>query len=112
MTNSPLFWIVAIILIVLATIFIVWLRHNFRVQKVKFNTGMVETELERKKEDEIAAEAPDASINISGNVMAGRNKISVRREKTNVTKNKMVGENEIEVGAKPGPKPQKGKGKK
>ena len=111
MTNSPFFWIILIIIIVLATILIVWLRHNFRVQKIKFKTGMVETELERKKVEEDEAEVSNPSINISGNTMLGRNKISARREKANVTKNKMVGENEIEAGAKPGPKP-KGKKKK
>ena len=109
MSNSPIFWIIVIILIVLATILIVWLRRNFRIQKIKFSTGMVETELERKKEDAIESEMSEPSINVSGNSMIGSNKISVRREKTNVTTNKMVGENEIEVGAKPGPKP---KGKK
>lgn len=112
MTNSPLFWIVTIILIILATIFIVWLRHNFRVKTVKFNTGMVETELERNKEEEAEVAKDATSINISGNTMAGQNKISVRREKTNVTNNKMVGENEIEVGAKPGSKSQQPKGKR
>lgn len=111
MTNSPFFWIITIVLIILATILIVWLRHNFRVQKIKFNTGMVETELERNKDEEDKVEVSDPSINISGNTMLGQNKISVRREKTNVTKNKMVGKNEIEAGAKPGPKP-KGKKKK
>lgn len=111
MTNSLFFWIIVIILIILATILIVWLRHNFRVQKIKFNAGMVETELERNKDKEDKAEVSEPSINISGNTMFGRNKISVRREKTNVVKNKMVGENEIEAGAKPGPKP-KGKAKK
>lgn len=111
MTDSPIFWIVLIVLIVLATIVIVWLKHNFQIQKVKFKTGMVETELERKKDTEDKAEIPDSSINISGNTMLGRNKISVRREKTNVTKNKMVGENEIEAGAKPGPKARERKKK-
>jgi len=111
MINSPIFWIVAIILIVLAAILIVWLRHNFRVQKIKFSTGMVETELERKKDEEAEAEVSNPSINISGNTMLGRNKIFARHEKTNITRNKMVGENEIEAGAKPGPKP-KGKKKK
>jgi hypothetical protein len=111
MTNSPLFWVIVIIIIILATILIVWLRHNFRVQNIKFKTGIMETELERKKDEENKAEVSDPSINISGNSMIGRNKISVRREKTNVTKNKMVGENEIEAGAKPGPQ-SKGKKKK
>ena len=109
MSSLPIFWIIAIILVVLATILIVWLRHNFRVQKIKFNTGMVETELERKKDKAEEADIPETSINISENTMIGRNKISARREKTNVTKNKMIGENEIDAGAKPGPKP---KGKK
>ena len=111
MTNSPVFWIITILLIILATILIVWLRKYFRVQRIKFKTGMVETELERKKDKEDEVEVSNPSINISGNTMLGRNKVSVRREKTNVTKNKMVGENEIEAGAKPGPKP-KGKKKK
>jgi len=113
MTNSPIFWIIAIIFIILATISIVWLKRNFRVQKVKFNTGMVETELERKKDEADKAEASvsDPSINISGNTMLGRNKVSVRREKTNVTKNKLVGKNKIEAGAKSGPKPKRKKKK-
>ncbi len=111
MSNSPIFWIIATILVILATILIVWLRHNFRVQNIKFKTGIVETELERNKNEENGTEISDPSINVSGNSMIGRNKISVRREKSNVTKNKMAGENEIEVGAKPGTKP-KGKVKK
>lgn len=109
MTNSPLFWIITIIVIILGTILIVWLRHNFRVKNIKFKTGMVETDLERNKAEEDEVKVSDPSINISGNSMFGRNKISVRREKTNVTKNKMVGENEIEVGTKPGPKRKKKK---
>lgn len=111
MTNSPFFWVIAIILIILATILIIWLRRNFRVQNIKFKTGIVETQLERNKKEENDIEVSDPSINISGNSMIGRNKISTRREKTNVTKNNMVGENKIEAGAKPGPKP-KGKKKK
>lgn len=70
---------------------------------------MVETDLERNKDEELDVKVSDPSVNISGNTMFGRNKISVRREKTNVTKNKMVGENEIKVGAKPGPKGKKKK---
>lgn len=104
MTHSPVFWITVIVLIVLATIIILWLKRNFQIQKVKFKTGIVETELERNKDAEDKTEISDSSINISGNTMLGRNKISVRREKSNVTKNKLIGENEIEAGAKPGPK--------
>lgn len=111
MTNSPIFWIGISALIIILTILIVWIRHNFRVQKLKIKTGMVETELERTKSETDNMEISNPSINISGNTMLGKNKISVRREKTNVTKNTMVGENEIEAGAKPGPKP-KGKKKK
>jgi len=50
-----------------------------------------------------------ASINIKRNWVVGRNKMSIRREATNVEDNKIVGENVIEVGAKPGPKPRRGK---
>ncbi len=96
-------WIIAGILIILATILIVWLRHNFKIQKITFKTGIVETELERNNKDSGKTEE-DVSVNISSNKMFGRNKIAVRREKTNVSDNTMAGENEINVGTKPGPK--------
>jgi hypothetical protein len=105
---SNLTWVVAGIIIIAATILIVWLRHNFKIQKIKFKTGMIETELERNAKDTEKA-VVDTSVNISGNKMFGRNKIAVRREKTSISDNTLAGENVIEVGAKPGPKT---KGKK
>ena len=110
MSDSLTYLLLGGLIIVVATILIVWLRHNFKVKKITFKTGLVETELERNDQTSKKS-AENASINVSGNTMLGRNKISVRRERTIVTKNKMVGENEIEAGAKPGPKP-KGKKKK
>jgi len=41
--------------------------------------------------------------------MWGKNKISVRHDDSNVSNNTMVGQNELEVGAKPGPRSKKGK---
>jgi hypothetical protein len=49
-------------------------------------------------------------VNISGNKLCGKNKIAVRRQDTNISNNTLKGENEIEVGAKPGPKPKNQKG--
>lgn len=100
---SILTWIIAGVIIILAAVVIVWLRHNFEVKKITFKTGMVETELERNPKNP-EKETADFSVNVSGNKMFGRNKIAVRREKTNVSDNTMAGENEIEIGAKPGPK--------
>lgn len=110
MSSTLTYWLLGGLIIIVATILAVWLRHNFKIKKVTFKTGLVETELER---NDSTSEKPtnSTSINVSGNKMLGRNKILVRREKTNVSDNTMAGENEIEVGTKPGPKP-KGKKKK
>ena len=112
MSSSLIFWIVAGLLIVAATILIVWIRHNFKVKKVTFKTGLMETELERNEKTHNETPA-GASVNISGNKMIGKNRVSVRREKTNVSGNTMAGENQIDVGGKPGPTPKRRKtGKK
>lgn len=110
MSNSFTYWLVGGLVIVLAAVLVVWIRHNFKIKKITFKTGLVDTELERNEEKQKEIDT-NASVNVSGNKMFGRNKILVRREKTNVSDNTMAGENEIEVGSKPGPKPQ-GKKKK
>ena len=110
MSNSFTYWLIGGLVITLATVLVVWIRHNFKIKKITFKTGLVDTELERNEEKQKEIEG-SASTNVSGNKMFGRNKILIRREKTNVSDNTMAGANEIEVGAKPGPKP-KGKTKK
>jgi hypothetical protein len=109
MSSTLTYWLLGGLIVIVATILAVWLRHNFKVKKVTFKTGLFETELERN--DSTSEKSNDsAAINVSGNKMIGWNRIFVRREKTNVSDNSMVGENEIEVGSKPGPKPKRKKG--
>ena len=109
MSSSQTYLLLGGLIIVLVAILIVWLRHNFKVKKITFKTGLVETELERN--DQTSEKPTDnTSINVSGNKMVGWNRIFVRREKTNVSDNTMIGENEIKAGAKPGPKPKRKKG--
>jgi hypothetical protein len=108
MSNTVTYWVLGGLLIILATILIVWLRHNFKVKKITFKAGLVDTELERNDQTSTNPSA-DTSVNVSGNKMFGWNKIFVRREKTNIVDNSMIGENEIEVGAKPGLKPKRKK---
>jgi hypothetical protein len=96
-------WIVTIV--VALSILIVLLWRNFDIEELTPTPPFVKL----KRKAKTTASSNPASINITGNKMWGKNKISVRREKSNVSDNFMGGENEVEVGAKPGPKP---KGKK
>jgi hypothetical protein len=59
-----------------------------------------------------ASTRPIPGISIRRNFLWGKNKIRVRRENSEVSNNQLLGENEIEVGAKPGPKPKQHGGTK
>jgi len=106
----PGLWVVAIIVILVVASSIIWARRRkLRVTKVEVTTGPVKTTLElgdAKAPSATAAPPDPASVTIRGNWLFGKNRIGVRREKTDVSSNLMAGENEIEVGAKPGPKPK------
>lgn len=45
---SPIVWIAAIVVIIAASAFFIWLRRGFRVGKVTFKTPVAEAEFERK----------------------------------------------------------------
>ncbi len=96
-------WIVIVILLLTGLIVLLW--RNYYIEEITPTPPFIKFKRKAKPENP----SQPLSINISGNKMWGRNKISVRRESTNVSDNKMMGENEIGVGAKPGPKPKKGK---
>jgi len=111
-------WVAAILVLVVATAIGIWLYRKFELKKVTVKTPVVEAELERRPADKpvntalpTTADQPAASINIRGNKIWGRNILRIRRQGTNVEDNLVVGENEIEVGDKPGPKP-KNRGRK
>ena len=106
-----------VIILLLITGILIWARRRkFRLTKVELTAGPVKAEFEPEK----VAGAPQAdsvdqrsaSINISGNKLFGKNKMAIRREDTNVSDNWIVGENDLEVGAKPGPKPDTSKREK
>ena len=105
-------WIIAIVVIVAVTGVIIWARRRkLHVTGFEVTAGPVKAKLEIEKPAPAPPSVESPSVNISGNVMWGKNRVGVRREGTNITDNKMLGENEIEVGAKPGPKPKAKKGK-
>ncbi|HLB46603.1 MAG TPA: hypothetical protein VJL59_06220 [Anaerolineales bacterium] len=116
---TPLTWIAVIAAIVVIAGVFYWLRRRkFSVTKLEVTAGPVKAELEPDKTPAPTAASPASSTpspppstEITGNVMVGKNKIGVRRKSTRVKDNKMLGESEIEVGAKPRPKPKRKKGR-
>jgi hypothetical protein len=104
-------WAVAVLVTLVVTGIIIWARRKkFRVTKVEVTAGPLKAELEPEKSTDASNTAVNdkpSSVNISGNKLFGRTKINVRREGTNISDNVTAGEAEIEVGAKPGPKPKK-----
>jgi hypothetical protein len=103
-------WIIAILVILLVSALVIWLRrHKFHITKFELTGGPLKATLEPGKAQESQSPAATpfpASINISGNKLFGINKLRIRRQDTNISGNLLAGENEIEVGAKPGSKPK------
>lgn len=109
----PLLWIVAIIVIFGATAIIIWMRRRrFHITEVELSAGPVKAKMAPQKSLEPLDTTEPPSVNISGNKLFGRTKIGVRREGTNISDNLAGGTTEIDVGAKPGPKPKARKGKR
>ena len=104
-------WLMIVLVIIGIAGLIVWLRRKrLRVTKMEVTTGPVKTTFEPTQPQEPSPPANQPyAINFSKNKIVGKNKISIRREGTNFSDSTVAGENEIEMGAKPGPKP---KGKK
>ena len=94
-------WITGIALVIL----IVLLWRNFDIDEITPTPPYIKF---KRKTKSATSSLPTASINVKGNKMWGKNKISVRRDGSTVSNNTMVGENELEVGAKPGRKPKDG----
>ena len=63
---------------------------------------------EDKKQDKTNTTNQSLSIDVSDNLMMGKNKVKVRKNNSRVSNNSMIGENEIEIGASE-PKKKKGK---
>lgn len=107
-------WVLAILLIVVASAALIYLRRNkFRLSKLEVTGGPVKAVLEPDKTGEPTAPTlpvQPPSISIRGNKIFGRNILRIRRQGTNVEDNLIAGENEIEVGDKPGPKPKQRRG--
>ena len=100
--------LLSVILISVAlTALIVLLWRNYDIDEITPTPPFVKF----KRKTKSTNDSQQASINITGNVMRGENKIGVRRENTNVSGNKMKGKNEVEVGAKTGRKPKGAKKK-
>ena len=105
---SPWVWIAAIAVIVVVTGVIIWARRRkFHVTEVEISTPVGKVKLEPDKPASAAASVESPSVNISGMKLFGKSKISVRRDKTNISDSTLVGEHEIDVA----PKPQTQKGK-
>ncbi len=100
-------WLFITLISIAVTILIVLLYHNYDIEEITPTPPFVKF----KRKGKLPNDSQQASINITGNVMRGENKIGVRRENTNVSGNKMNGKNDIEVGAKPGRKPKGAKKK-
>lgn len=94
-------WITGIALAIL----IVLLWRNFDIDEITPAPPFIKF----KRKTKSAVNSQTASINVTGNKMRGKNIISVRRDDSNVSDNTLVGENKLEVGAKPGRKPKNGK---
>lgn len=94
-------WIVGVALVIL--IILLW--RNFDIDEITPAPPFIKF----KRKTKPTSVPPSPSINVTGNKMWGKNKISVRRDNSNVSENTLVGENELEVGAKPGRKPKGGK---
>ncbi len=101
-------WLAVLVVAVALTILIVLLWRNYDIDEITPGPPFI-----RFKRKASAPHPPEstASVRVSRNFMWGKNRISVRRENSEVTDNPMLGENEVEVGAKPGPKPKAKKGK-
>jgi hypothetical protein len=112
-------WVAAILVLIVASSIVIWMRkRKFSVSKVKLTAGPIEAELTPASQDKSTSGAAPTtaphqpeSINISGNKLFWKNILRIRRQGTNISDNVLVGENEIEVGDKPGPKPKSQKEK-
>jgi hypothetical protein len=93
------YWYWVVVIIVLLTILIILLWRNFDIDEITPTPPFVKF---KRKSKEATRQSP-TSINVSGNKMWNKSKISVRRESSNVSDNTMV-DSEIDIGAKPGPK--------
>lgn len=85
-------------------------RRRFRLSKLEVTGGPVKASFEPDKTADTAGKpggVQDPSVNISGNTFLGRTRADIRREKTNLSGNLTVGDTDISVGAKPGPKPKR-----
>jgi hypothetical protein len=100
-------WLSIVLFSIALTILVVLLWRNYDIDEITPTPPFVKF----KRKTKSTNDSQQASINISGNIMRGENKISVRHENTNVSNNKMTDNNEIEVGAKPGRKPKGAKKK-
>ncbi len=102
-------WLPIVVVAVALTVLIVVLWRNYDIEEISPAPPFVK--LKRKAKAAEPGPPNPASVNIRGNWLFGKNKVNVRREKTNITDNILAGENEIGVGAKPGPKPKTKKGR-
>lgn len=100
-------WLLVTLVSIALTILTVLLWRNYDIDEITPTPPFVKF----KRKAKSTSNSHQASINISGNIMWGENKINVRRDNTDVSDNKMKGKNEIEVGAKPGRKPKGAKKK-
>ena len=103
-------WLPIVFVAVALTILIVVLWRNYDIEEITPTPPFVK--LKRKtKSAEPAAPSTLPSVNISRNRLFGKTRIDVRREQTNISDVLAAGDTEIQVGAKPGPKPKSPKGK-
>ncbi len=109
--NTLNIWIPIILIFIVALLgLFVLLWRNYDIEEITPFPPFVKFK-RRASADKSKSSGDVKSISIRKNSMWGKNKIIIRRENSDISENNMVGENEIEVGAKPGPKSKKGKTK-
>lgn len=104
--NWPAILIVSVALVIL--IILLW--RNYDIDEITPAWPFIK--FKRKSQTPVVSSASSPSIKISRNWIFGKNRVSARREGAEISNNVVAGENEVEVGAKPGPKPKAQKGKR
>jgi len=101
------YWLAILVVVIALAILFVLLWRNYDIEEITPTPPFVKLKRKAKPTPPSPSAPPQsASVNISGNIMAGKNKVAVQRDNVNVSGNKLLGENEIAVSE------EKKKGKK
>ncbi len=100
-------WLAILVVVIALAILFVLLWRNYDIEEITPAPPFIKFKRKAKPAPTpTIAPSQSASVNISGNILAGKNKVAVQRDNVNVSGNKLLGENEIEVSE------EKKKGKK